>query len=256
MNRGTKLKRILSNLIIIISLCFFVFFAYKIYEYKNDEKKQKELNNDILQSAVKNKETDNKIGNNDLENNGVPIEINFKSLKASNKDIIAWIYSEETPINYPIVQSNDNDYYLRRLIDGTYNQAGTIFLDCKNSSNFEDYNSIIYGHNMKNDSMFGTISNYKDQEYYEKHKEMFLITENKNFKIELFAGFISSSESDLYNFPKTSGTNEKLINTAIKNSTFKSNVAVTKEDRIITLSTCSYNFENARYILLGVLREI
>ena len=256
MNRGTKLKKVFSNLIILISLCFFVFFAYKIYSYKQEENKQKQLNNNIIQLAVKNIETDNQKENNNLEGNMLPIEIDFKSLKNTNKDIIAWIYSEGTPINYPIVQSTDNDYYLRRLINGTYNQAGTIFLDCRNSSNFEDYNSIIYGHNMKNDSMFGTISNYKDQEYFDLHREMFLITEGKSFKIELFAGYITSSESDIYIFPKTSSSNEKLINTAIQNSTFKSNVTVNKEDRIITLSTCSYNFENARYILLGVLKEM
>lgn len=255
MNRGIKLKNFFSNLIIIISLCFSVFFAYKIYTYKQEEKKQKQLNN-IIQSTVKKIETDNQKENNNSKGNMLPIEIDFKSLKNINKDIIAWIYSEKTPINYPIVQSNDNNYYLRRLIDGTYNQAGTIFLDCKNSSNFEDYNSIIYGHNMKNDSMFGTITNYKNQEYFELHKEMFLITEEKNFKIELFAGYITSIESDIYKFPKTSSSNENLINTAIQKSTFKSNVTVTKEDKIITLSTCSYNFENARYILLGVLREM
>lgn len=89
------------------------------------------------------------------------MEINFDILKSKNKDIVAWIYSEGTQINYPIVQSKDNDYYLRRLLDGTYNQGGTIFMDYRNNKNFEDYNTIIYGHNMKNNTMFGTLINYK-----------------------------------------------------------------------------------------------
>lgn len=211
---------------------------------------QKELADNIVQTSVKNIESEL------VPSNGVSISVDFKYLKEKNSDIIAWIYCEGTPINYPIVQSNDNDYYLKRLIDRSYNQAGTIFLDCNNSSDFNDCNSIIYGHNMKNDSMFGTLLNYKNQEYYEKHKEVFLITENKKYKIELFAGFLSSSQSDVYIFPKTTRTNEKLVSTAIKSSTFKSDVNVAKEDKIITFSTCSYEFEDARYILLGVLRKV
>ena len=252
MNRGAKLKKTFSNLIIITSLCFCVFFTYKICNYKLEEKKQQKLSEEIVDIAIKKVEKDN------IEDsqNVLPIEVDFSKLKTKNNDIVAWIYSDETPINYPIVQTTNNDYYLRRQIDGTYNQAGTLFVDYKNSNDFSDYNTIIYGHNMKTDSMFGTIGNYTKQDYYDKHKEMFLFTENKNYKIELFAGFVTSSESEIYKFPKNSNTNEKLINTAIKNSTFKSNVSVTKEDRIITLSTCSYNFENARYILLGVLKEI
>ena len=85
---------------------------------------------------------------------------------------------------------------------------------------------------------------------------MYLFTENKNFKIELFAGYITSSESDIYNFPKDMNSNEKLIKTAKEKSTFKSDVEVNSDDKIITLSTCSYDYENARYVLLGVLRDI
>ena len=129
-------------------------------------------------------------------------------------------------------------------------------MDYKNSNDFSDPNTIIYGHNMKNDSMFGSLTKYEEQNYYDEHKEMFLYTENKKFKIKIFAGFITSSESDIYGYPKTSNTNKKLIDNAIKKSTFISDVDVSCEDKIITLSTCSYNFENARYILLGVLKEL
>ena len=249
------MKKIIQNLIIITCFCSFCFFSYKIYNYNKEEKEQEKLNNNLLETVVITNSQDNQEDNENSKNK-LPIEINFEALKNENKDIIAWLYSEGTPINYPVVQARDNDYYLRRLIDGTYNQAGTIFVDYKNSSNFEDYNTIIYGHNMKNDTMFGTLIKYKNQEYFNEHKEMYLFTENKNFRIELFAGYTASSESDIYNFPKNSSTNEKLINTAISKSTFKSEIEVSNEDRIITLSTCSYAFENARYVLLGVLNEI
>ena len=249
------MKKIIQNIIIIICFCSFCFFSYKIYNYNKEEREQEKLKDNLIETVVTNTSQDNK-EDNESSKNKLPIEINFEALKNKNKDIIAWLYSEGTPINYPVVQAKDNDYYLRRLIDGTYNQAGTIFADYKNNSNFEDYNTIIYGHNMKNDTMFGTLTNYKDQEYYNEHKEMYLLTENKDFIIELFAGYTTSSESDIYNFPKTSSTNDKLIKTALSKSTFESEIEVSNEDRIITLSTCSYDYENARYVLLGVLRDI
>ena len=183
------------------------------------------------------------------------MEINFDILKSKNKDIVAWIYSEGTPINYPIVQSKDNDYYLRRLLDGTYNQGGTIFMDYRNNKNFEDYNTIIYGHNMKNNTMFGTFINYKNQEYFNEHPYIYLFTENKKYKIELFAGYVTSSKNDIYKFPQNINTNEKLIKIAKEKSTFKSNTNVISEDKIITFSTCSYDFEDARYVLLGVAKD-
>ena len=244
------MKKLLSNLIIIISLCTFIFFAYKIYNHIKEEKEQNKLNNNIIKSAIIiNTETEE-------DENKLPIEVDFNSLKDKNKDIVAWIYSKDTEINYPIVQAKDNNYYLRRLIDGSYNIAGSLFIDYKNSNDFTDYNTIIYGHNMKNGTMFGTLTKYQKQEYYDEHKEMYLFTENKNYKIEIFAGYITSSDGELYDFQKKDTIREKLIETAIKKSTFKSEIKPLKEDKIITLSTCSYDFEDARYVLLGILNEI
>ncbi len=244
------MKKIIYNILIIASFCSFIFFGYKIYSYIKDEKAQKELNNSIIESAI----TIN--DDVDLEDNESPMDINFEVLKEKNKDIIAWIYSDGTEINYPIVQGKNNDYYLRRMLDGSYNVAGTLFIDYRSSSDFSDYNTIIFGHNMKNGTMFGTIPKYQKQEYYDEHKEIYLFTEEKNYIIELFAGYTTSSESDIYNFPKTTKTNKKLISTAIKNSTFKSGIEPTETDKIVTLSTCTYSFENARYVLLGILKEI
>ena len=242
------MKKIVYNLLLIISLCAFIFFGYKIYNYKKEEKAQNELNSEIVESVI--------VLNNDVEESDEPLKVDFTALKEKNNDIVAWIYSEDTQINYPIVKTKNNDYYLRRLIDGSYNIAGTLFMDYRNSEDFTDYNTIIFGHNMKNGTMFGSLPNYQKQEYYDSHKEIYLYTENKNYVIEIFAGYITSSESDIYKFPKTADTNEKLIKTAINNSTFKSNIEPTKEDKIITLSTCTYTFENARYILVVRLKEI
>lgn len=249
------MKKVIQNLIMILCIVTFAFFGYKIHNYNKEEKKQEKLRDDLIESAIIKSGTESQV-NDETQSSELPIEIDFNKLKSKNKDIVAWIYSEGTPINYPIAQSKDNDYYLRRLLDGTYNQNGTIFLDYRNNENFEDYNTIIYGHNMKNDAMFGTITNYEKQEYFNEHKNMYLFTENKNFKIKIFAGYTTSSENDIYNFPKSIETNKELIKTAKEKSTLKSDVEVNNDDKIITLSTCSYDFEDARYVLFGILKNI
>ena len=249
------MKKVIQNLIMILCIIVFVFFGYKIYNYNKEENEQEKLRDDLIEGAIIKNILDNQISDGTASNK-LPIEIDFSVLKNKNKDIVAWLYSEGTPINYPIAQSKDNDYYLRRLLNGKYNQAGTIFMDYRNNSNFEDFNTIVYGHNMKNDTMFGTLTNYEKQDYFNEHKNMYLFTENKNFKIELFAGYVTSSENDIYNFPKNSDTNENLIKMAKEKSTFKSDVEVNSYDKIITLSTCSYDYEDARYVLFGVLKDV
>lgn len=242
------MKKFINILLIFISLGTFCYFAYKIYIYKVDEKETQKLNDELAKIAVD--IVDEKEENNFL------LEVNFKKLKEQNQDIIAWIYSKDTPINYPIVQAKDNTYYLRKTIEGKYNQAGTLFVDYRNNKTFEDINTIVYGHNMKNETMFGSLLNYKNQEYYEKHKEIKLLTENKKFIIEVFAGCLISSESEIYDYPKTSDGNKEIIEIAKKKNDIKTNVKVNKDDKIITLSTCSYDFENARYVIFGILKEI
>ena len=115
--------------------------------------------------------------------------------------------------------------------------------------------NYYYEFNMKNNTMFGTLINYKNQEYFNEHPYIYLFTENKKYKIELFAGYVTSSKNDIYKFPQNINTNEKLIKIAKEKSTFKSNTNVISEDKIITFSTCSYDFEDARYVLLGVAKD-
>ena len=129
------MKKWIQNLIMILCIIAFIFFSYKIHNYNKEEKEQEKLRDNLIEDAII-KSTPEDQTDDEIENNNVPIEIDFNVLKNKNKDIVAWIYSEGTLINYPIAQSKDNDYYLRRLLDGTYNQSGTIFMDYKNNSNF------------------------------------------------------------------------------------------------------------------------
>ena len=180
----------------------------------------------------------------------------FQELKKKNENIIAWLYAQNTEINYPIVQGKDNEEYLHKLINGKNNKAGTLFIDYRNSKDLPDENTIIYGHNMKNGTMFGCLDEYKKQSYYEEHKMMYLLTEEKNYKIELFAGYTLPANSKIYNVSAVSNSKEEMITSAKQKSTFQSDTEINENERIVTLSTCSYEYDEARYVVMGVLREI
>ena len=248
------MKKAIKIILIIICLCVFIFSAYNIYKYLTEEYANKKLNNELIEKAVVEIANTNTVNSNTIEDEYTPpLSVDFSALKQENEDIIGWIYSENTPINYPVVKSNDNEYYLRRLTNGEYNIAGSIFMDYRNSASLEDNNTIIYGHNMKNNTMFGSLQEYKSQEYYDNHKIMYYFTPEKNYMIKIFAGYTISVESDIYNLAVI---DEKEIEGLINKSDFKSDVDIRQDDKIVTLSTCAYDYDGARYIVVGILQEI
>ena len=248
------MKKTVKIVLLITCLIIFIFSAYKIIDYILQGKKQESLQGELIDKAISEVSINNEQSQEDETNNIVlPISVDFSVLQQENEDIVAWIYSENTPINYPVVQSDDNVFYLRKMINGEYNIAGSIFMDFRNDPNMSDNNTIIYGHNMQNDTMFGTLQDYKKQEYYDEHKIMYLFTPDKQYKIELFAGYTIPVESDIYDMAKF---DQEDIEEAMRKSDFKSDVIVSAEDKIITLSTCAYEYEGARYIVMGMLHEV
>ena len=180
------------------------------------------------------------------------IEVDFDALWQLNEDIIAWIYSPDTPINYPVLQAEDNDYYLRRLIDGTWNIGGSLFLDYRCPADFSQGNNIIYGHHMKNGTMFSSLVHYRDQSYYDEHPVLYLATPTGQYRVELFAGFTISAMDELYDPDVSPEQLEKLM----AHSTFIPDHEIPLEGPFVTLSTCAYDFKNARYAVVGKLVPI
>lgn len=121
--QSKNMKRLISTALSILLLCIFLFSAYKIYSYFREERESSYLTNSLIDEAViPSSDSENELNTKERP----PIAVDFNALWETNQDIIAWIYCEDTPINYPIVQSDDNSYYLRRLLDGSYNVAGTL----------------------------------------------------------------------------------------------------------------------------------
>ena len=190
------------------------------------------------------------------ETSETPLSVDFDALLSFNPDVIGWIYCENTPINYPVLQSTDNDYYLRRMLNGKYNIAGSVFMDYRFKSDFSDVCSIIYGHNMNDDSMFGTFTNYKEQEYFDEHPTVWFFTPEKSYVIELMAGYVTDSSSEAYTAFSSDAELYEYVQRAVAKSTFTSPVTFAEGEKIVTLSTCSYEFSTARYVLIGKLTEM
>jgi len=117
----------------------------------------------------------------------LPVTVDWEELKSVNREIAAWLYCEGTPINYPVVQHKDNEYYIGRNAQRKKDDAGALFFDCRNNVGVDGENMIIYGHRMRDNSMFGVLPEYSDMSYYDRHPEMYLLTPDRNFRIDIFA---------------------------------------------------------------------
>ena len=181
----------------------------------------------------------------------------FNALTAKNPDIKGWIYAPGTDIDYPIVQTADNDYYLNHTADQNQSVIGAIFMECKNRENFLDDVTVLYGHHIKGGRMFSSLSGYKTQSYYETHPEMVLYTPDKTYRVLLFAGQVIDGQTG--KFPLIFGEaeeREEWLATLMNTSSFQGSVKPEEGERILALCTCSYEYNDARYVVYGVLRDL
>ena len=179
------------------------------------------------------------------------IGVNFDILKTISGDAVAWLYCPDTVIDYPVMKADDYVYYLSHLPDGAQNANGSLFIDFNNASDFSEALTVIYGHNMRSKMMFGSLAEYKSQKYYEEHPYMYVYTKEANYRIELLYGCVVDAvqwreQSFMYE-----ENVDALIAYAALNTTFESNAECSGGDRIVVMSTCSYEFENARYLVIG-----
>ena len=188
---------------------------------------------------------------------GVPgLAIDFEILKSLNKDAAAWLYCPGTAIDYPVMRADDYSYYLSHLPDGTQNANGALFIDFNSAPDFSDTLTVIYGHNMKSGSMFGSLKGYKEQGYFDENPYMYLYTEHNSYRIELLYGFLVGAGQWRDRAFMYKENLEALTAYGAHNTTFKSNAVYTEGDRVVALSTCSYEFENARFVVIGILRGV
>ena len=187
--------------------------------------------------------------------------VDFEILQENGPDIIAWLTLPDTAVNYPVTQAEDNDYYLRHLYDGTYNKAGCLFADYENKKDFSDRNTIIYGHNMRDGSMFASLNEYKEQSYYDSHPQMYLVTPDGGYLCDIFAAFEakpkeSGSDTSPWRMEwKDDGAYTTWLSAMADRSVVETDFTVTSSDKVLTLSTCTPGGAS-RFIVMGKLTEV
>lgn len=227
-----KKSKILVTFIQIVLIAVIIFSEIKIIEWIKSNKKNKDIMSEIKENVVI---------NNEMDSNNEEYKIDFAKLKQKNSDAIAWIKVNGTDIDFPVVKGTDNSYYLTHNFDKEKNKAGWIFADYRNKFDGTDKNIIIYGHNMKNGSMFASLKDVIKEEWYnnENNKYIALITENENCKYQVFS--VYQIETEEY-YLQTNISNFKEFVEKIKGrSKKKFNVDIKETDSILTLSTCADN---------------
>ena len=178
-------------------------------------------------------------------------EITEKMQKAArySSDLIGWIYIADSDIDYPIVQGTDDQYYLQHAPDGSNNHAGSIFLSYRCAADFSDALNILYGHDMQS-GMFGYIRNLRQREEFDKHRYGWLFTKEELYRIDFYALSVVSAYDALYDIP---ADNNQWQETLKANSIYCTEPELNSEDSVLALSTCTYDYENARIVFTGKL---
>ncbi len=183
------------------------------------------------------------------------LTVDFAQLKAINPEVVGWIIVDDTDISYPVVHGPDNDKYLKTAFDGTKNNSGSIFMNAYNNSDFSDQNTLIYGHHMRNGSMFGELMNFEDPNYLDVHRGFTIYTEAGALRYEIFAAYVTYSASFVYtDHFEFSWDFYDFIQKSLAASILDMGVEVTEQDKIVTLSTCTSRGNRAeRFVVQGKL---
>lgn len=198
----------------------------------------------------------------ELESEIAELPIDFEGLQEINPEIYAWLEVPDTNINYPILQheGEDQSYYLTRDMYGELRQAGSIYTEDYNNKDFQDYHTVIYGHNMKNGSMFHNVRYFAEREFFDEHQELFIYVPGKILKYEIVACYEYDDRHllGLFDFDDEEAYEaylEEIMNPRSMYAMIRPNCELTSEDKLVTLSTCIANKPNNRRLLQAVLRE-
>ena len=277
--RTKTLGDVIRLIVMLAALAVFLYSGYTLYGFYKEYKKSSDEYDNLENSyAVDQEQESENIDNledddalqsisgqevrtvlEDGEEKTLPVlknPIDFTQLLSVNSDIVGWLRIRALDISYPVVQGKDNDYYLHRTFEKTDNFAGCRFVNSYNMGDFTDQNTIIYGHNMKNGSMFGKLKNFSDPEVFKKSRYFWIFTPDFIYQYRIFSASVVDKTGLTYQISFTDDEFDQFISRAYSNSVVDNQgVTVTKEDRIVTLSTCTGD-DSTRFVVMGKLAQI
>ena len=252
--KGRKLNNILFFVCLIVLICAVGVGVYQGFKKQQANKAYEELRPEV---AVQEEEVSVE------EEEKVDVPIDFSALQKKYPDAYAWITIPDTPVDYPIMQSSedmDPDYYLEHTIDGEENLPGAIYTQRTwNTKDLSDPVTVVYGHNMRNDSMFGSLSEYKNEEYREAHPYIFVYTPDHIYKYQVFGAVTYTSDHILSKYNCYNADEYEAFLASLEESSYSptwvsDEIDVTTDDQVIVLSTCNSN-DQQRFLICAVLVE-
>lgn len=243
---------LISTIILVIAVGVFIFSAYKLLNIYLEYKKGSDEYDKIQKLAIiKDENTEDQDGGAGEDG----FKVDFNALKGINEDTAAWIrFDEPSEINYPVVQGRDNSEYLKRTFEANDNKLGTLFIDAENKNDFSDRNTFIYGHNMKNGTMFAQLKKYQEKSFWEKYPFFYIyMPDGKVATYQIFSVGVVGDVSD--NYQKVFTSDEEYLNylnLALGSSMYNTGIQLTTESKIVSLSTCTNEKEEERILVQGV----
>ena len=251
-HRGRRKKKggsnIVSNIILVIAIVVFAVSAYKLYgifsEYNKGDKEYQKIQDLVINTEKKD------------DTKEETFSVDFEKLLEMNSDVVGWIrFDEPSEINYPVVQGRDNEEYLKRTFEANTNKLGTLFVDVNNPGDFSGRNTFIYGHNMKNGSMFAQLLKYKDDSFYKEHPYFYIYTpDGKVRTYEIFSAGVVKDTSDSYIMDYADDAAfQTYIDYIKQQSAYPTSGEVTTASKIVSLSTCTNVRDDERFLVHGVM---
>lgn len=251
-HRGRRKKKggsnIVSNIILVIAIVVFAVSAYKLYgifsEYNKGDKEYQKIQDLVINTEKKD------------DTKEEAFSVDFEKLLEMNSDVVGWIrFDEPSEINYPVVQGRDNEEYLKRTFEANTNKLGTLFVDVNNPGDFSGRNTFIYGHNMKNGSMFAQLLKYKDDSFYKEHPYFYIYTpDGKVRTYEIFSAGVVKDTSDSYIMDYADDAAfQTYIDYIRQQSAYPTSAEVTTASKIVSLSTCTNVRDDERFLVHGVM---
>ena len=258
--KKTTVGDVILTVILIIAIGVFGYAAFNLFNIYTEYKKGSDEYNAIAEMAVTEREptkSTQTIVTEPTQSMGLqaPMSIDFASLRAINDDVIGWIYIPALEdVSYPVVRGLDNNFYLHQTYQKNYNFAGTIFVDKDNNDDFNDCNTIIYGHNMKNGTMFGQLRKFSEStEAYDTNKYFWIFTPDVDYRYEIIAAYTTAINSYTYTLFK--GPGQEFVNylySIVEASDIPTtHGAMGVNDKVVTLSTCTGD-ESTRFVVQGI----
>ncbi|MDO4474355.1 MAG: class B sortase [Eubacteriales bacterium] len=236
---------VMSTIVFVIALAVFAFSAFQLFRIFSGYHKGQEVYDEVRDLAVQTSDDDES-----------PYWVDFEELLKINPDTVGWIRFSPEPsqIDYPLVQTTDNDLYLSKTFSSTDNTVGAIFVNCYNSPDFSDRNTIIYGHRMKDHSMFHDLEKYSEKSFWEDNQYFYIYTpDGREITYHIFSAGIVKDTSDTYltDFADDASY-EQFLKTIEVESAYDTGVAVEVTDSVVTLSTCTAASDDNRMVVRGV----